>query len=852
MADDSHTVPKKDSAKPELDAYREKRTASGTPEPMGGSEVVRPRAFVVHKHNATRLHWDLRLEWNNMLWSWAVPRGPSLDPEVKRLSVKVEEHPIEYVDFEAVIPKGNYGAGGMICWDRGQWESFDDPQESFEKGMLHFELRGYKLRGIWTLVQIKRDPKNWLLIKKQDEFATDGTPTYGEESVLSGLTVEELEAGATRAGDLREALEAAGASKQPVRLSRFSVMLADTAPDAFTDPDWLFELKHDGFRLLIIREGDDITLRYRSGKDATHAFPDITRAVKALPYQRFIVDSEVTVVGEGGKPSFQALQRRVQLRRREELERATVGLPATVFCFDLISFEDYDLRELPLLERKRLLQMLLPPAGPVRYSDHIVGQGEAMFEMVKGMGLEGIMAKRAGSAYRSKRSGDWLKILVDRRADFAIVGFTEPKKTRTGFGALHLAAFEDGVLKYAGRVGTGFGEKMLAELRAEMDAIKTEERQFEGSPGSSRWSSSPRGETKHVWIEPVLIAEVGYREWTEDGMLRHPRFIRLRDDKPIRECVRPVPKDRLAVAPALDELPRSATELKFSNLDKVFWPDAGYTKGDLIDYYRAVAPHALVYLRDRPLVMTRFPDGIDGKSFYQKDVPSFVPDWLRTQVIWSEHSEREIRYAVCDDEGSLAYIANLGTIPIHVWSSRVDSIQRPDWSIIDLDPKDAPFEDVVKLALATKALCDEIGLPCFTKTSGSTGMHILLPLGEQCTYDQSRDLAHLISQVVVQRHDDIATLQRNLSAREGKVYFDFLQNGHGRLLVAPFSVRPKAGATVSTPLHWDEVTPDLDPDQFTIKSVPQRLQELDEDPLIGVLSEKPDLLSALGKLAQLV
>ncbi len=844
-----------------LELYRRKRRAGATNEPFGGDGGARPRAFVVHKHAATRLHWDLRLEWNGLLWSWAVPRGPSLDPEEKRLAVKVEEHPIDYLDFEGVIPKGNYGAGGMIVWDRGQWEPFDEPQGAFEAGMIHFELRGFKLHGIWTLVRIQKDPKNWLLIKKSDDWALPVArreaaeePEFDERSVLSGMTVEELAAGATRAPELRAALDTLDAPKQPLRLSRFTLMLAETADAPFTDPDWLFELKYDGFRLLVVREdGADPVLRYRSGRDATSVYPDLVRAVRKLPYPRFVIDAEVVVLGEGGRPSFQALQRRVQLKRRVDVEQATVSLPATLFCFDLVSFEDYDLRGLPLVERKRLLQMMLPTLGPLRYSDHIAEQGEALFEAARGMGLEGIMAKRASAPYRSKRSADWQKILVERRGDFVIVGFTAAQGSRVGLGALHLAAYDDGTLRYAGKVGTGFGDELLQSLRVLLDGITRDTPAFEGDPEAASWRSAKTAAAANTWVEPRLVAEVRYKEMTGDELLRHPVFVRLRDDKPPVECALPVVRDRLAEASLPQETLRAETrELKLTNRKKVFWPDEGYTKGDLIDFYRAVAPHALPYLRDRPLVMTRYPDGIGGKSFYQKDVPDHIPSWIRTQVVWSEHSEREIRYVVCDDEDTLVYLANLGTIPIHVWSSRIESLQRPDWSIIDLDPKGAPFADVVRLALAVKALCDDIGLPCFAKTSGSTGLHVLLPLGGQCTYEQSRALAHLIAQVVAAERAEIATIARALDAREGKVYLDFLQNGHGRLLVAPFSVRPKAGATVSTPLTWGEVGTDLDPDRFTIRTVPDRLSRLPADPLRGVLHTRPDLLAALGALAERV
>lgn len=825
-----------------LEAYRAKRSADRTPEPFGQAGPAAPRLFVVQKHAARRLHWDFRLELGGTLKSWAVPRGPSLDPAEKRLAVQVEDHPLEYADFEGVIPKGNYGAGPVIVWDRGRWIPLDDPEEGLRKGKLLFELYGYKLRGVWTLVRTKGSEKDWLLIKKPDAFARPKAgDAYPQESVLSGLSLDEVLRGHDRAAPIRKELERLGAPRRAVAPADVELMLAESRERPFSEPGWLFELKYDGFRLLAARIEGKASLVYRRGGDATATFPEIARATAALPFERVVLDGEVVVLGEEGRPSFQRLQKRVQLTRRSDIERAVVEHPATLFVFDLLGFEDFDLRPLPLAARKAILRRVLPPAGPLRYSDHVEARGEDLYEEVRKLGLEGVIAKKADSPYRGGRSSAWIKVRAEKTGDFVVVGFTLAKGGRTGFGALLLGLYEGGEITYAGRVGTGFDERQLAEIRDRLEPLRRERPTVRGPV--------PKG-PEHVWVEPELVCEVRFLEWTEDGLVRQPVFLRLRDDKAPRECERegappepppPVPSE----VPAPHRIP-------FTNLDKVFWPKEGYTKGDLIEFYRQVSPWLLEYLRDRPVVLTRYPDGIEGKSFFQKDAPGFVPGWLRTERIWSEHARREIDYFVCDDEASLLYIINLGAIPLHIWSSRIVALARPDWCILDLDPKGAPFADVVRVARTIRALCEEIGLDSFVKTSGSTGLHVLLPLGGACTYEQSRQLGELLARVVVAKLPEIATVARSVADRGGRVYLDFLQNGHGRLLVAPLSVRPLPGAPVSTPLRWSEVGPRLDIGAFTIRTVPKRLRRMKEDPVLPVLSARPDLGAVLSRLGEMV
>jgi len=792
---------------------------------------------VVQQHAARRTHYDLRLEMNGALVSWAVPKGPSPNPQDKRLAVHTEDHPVEYGDFEGIIPEGNYGAGAVIVWDQGIWIPLEDPDEGMGKGKLLFELRGYKLRGKWTLVKTKQD---WLFIKERDGYATDqGTESLPPDSIFSGRTVEELRDGFDKAASIVGRVRDLDAPESLVRPSGLKVMLAEPRREPFTKSGWLFELKYDGYRLVAGCVDGTAVLLSRVGNDLTATFPDVARAVSALPFKDLVMDGEVVVHDERGVPNFQRLQKRGRLSRRSEIQRAAAELPATLYLFDILGFEGFDLRPLPLYERKSILQEILPSAGPLRFSDHIEEDGEAMFEQVQQLRLEGVVAKRAASTYRAGRSPDWLKIRADRTDDFVVVGFTDRKGTRGGFGALHVAQYRDDSLIYSGRVGTGFTDSQLGEVRAQLDELHRVDPPCKGAP--------PTGKG-HYWVAPELVCEIRFREITDAGLLRHPSFIRFRDDKPPKDCIAEQhPKNDAEPVTVVDSQ-EEMRAVSFTNLNKVFWPDEEYTKGDLLEYYGVIAEWLLPYLQDRPLVMTRYPDGIDGKSFFQKDAPKFAPDWIRRLRLWSEGSERELDYFVAEDVQSLLYIINLGTIPLHIWSSRVATLERPDWCILDLDPKDAPFTEVVRIAKALRSLCDQTELPCFVKSSGSTGLHVLIPLGQQCTYEQSRTLGHLLARVIVAELPDIATIARAPSKREGKVYIDYLQNGHGRLLVSPFCVRPLPGAPVSIPLKWSELTSKLDIRKHTIKTVPRRMKRLTEDPLIGILSSTPDLHQALRLL----
>jgi bifunctional non-homologous end joining protein LigD len=662
-------------------------------------------------------------------------------------------------------------------------------------------------------------------------------------------------------------LKRLGAPRMEIDFAQVAVMKPETAERPFSRPGWVFELKYDGFRALVERKSGEARISYRSGRGVTAIFPEIAEAVAALPFD-LILDGEIVIVDGNGHPDFNALQRRAQRTRQIDVARAAAAAPATFFAFDLLALDGFDLRKLPLATRKDLLRRVLALENPggLRYIDEVAERGEDLFAAVAQLGLEGVVAKRADSTYRGGYSSDWLKFRVDRTADLAVLGF-EPAG-QNGFRCLHLGVRQGSGWAHAGTVGTGFDRQEMAEIRGRLDTAR--------SPRSSV-AGAPRGRV--VWVEPELVCEVRYKEWTPGGHLRHPVFLRLREDKAPEECLPPADARGITPTPGPSpaerergegreedrELPESeggrespspaprgrgqGWGLKLTNLDKVFWPDEGYTKGDLIEYYRTVSPWMLPLLRDRPLVLDRYPNGITGKSFFQKHAPDMAAARLRTVPIRAEGT-KEIDYFLCEQPDDLLFLVNLGAIPFHIWSSRLPELDKPDWCILDLDPKGAPFADVVRIALAIRELCEEIEMPSRIKTSGGSGLHILLPMGRQLDHERVRQLGELLARVIVERLPGIATTLRSIPARKGRVYVDALQNGRGKLLAAPYSVRPHPGAPVSTPLSWSEVGPRLDVKKLNIRSVPRRLQKLKEDLLGDILENRPDLARSLTLLSE--
>ena len=854
------------AAKP-LGRYRQKRDPAATTEPFGAEPLhsgvpARQGAFVVHEHAASRLHYDLRLEVAGVLESFAVPKGPTLDPAVKHFAVHTEQHPIEYLDFEAVIPAGNYGAGSMIVWDRGVVRFLDPPpDEGLRDGKLDFVLHGHKLRGRFALVRLsgrKGKPATkqdeWLLIKKADVHARPGVVLTEAEphSVLSGLTVRELASRSeVEAAMLAEAARAGG---KPLRtdLSKATPMLCTSGTEEdLARKGFVYDLKLDGARVLASREGETASLRYRSGRLASESFPELVRALRLLPAQRFVLDGEVVAFDERGRPNFQQLGPRLHATRTHEALRAAREVPVVLVVFDLLSLGDHDLRALPLTERKRLLTSLVRGKGIIRALDHAQDDGHALFALCGQHDLEGVIAKRANGPYRvgPARSGDWIKIKRAHDDDFVVVGYTRGKGSRGALGSLELATFVEGELVYRGRVGSGMDERTMALLRPKLEALHVDAPAFVGdAPASAR---------DRRFVSPELVVSVRYSDFTREGHLRHPVLLGLRADIEPTACV--AAPDEVRVQAAQEQVERAhqgpTTEKRgraeLTNQDKVYWPDEGYTKGELCAYYDAIADTLLPYLRDRPVLMVRYPDGIRGKNFFQWNVPAHAPSWLRTFKLRSEeHDGKEITALLVDDRDTLLYMANLGCIPLHLLASRATDLERCDFLTIDFDLGGTPLRNAIQLARTLHELLDQIGLRGYPKTSGQTGLHVLVALGG-VSFEVAKTLAELLGRLLLQRHPELATMERMRSKRPTAVYIDTGQTGRSRAIVAPYSVRAFPGARVSTPLHWDEVGFGLDPGVHTMFTVPERLRS-HADPMAGMLAEEPDIEAAVTALGALL
>lgn len=866
-----------------LSRYREKRSADRTTEPFGTGRVAAEWAdrgmFVIQKHSARRLHYDFRLEMEGVLRSWAVPKGPSLNPADKRLAVMVEDHPIEYGDYEGVIPQGNYGAGSVIVWDRGEYSVIDpahgDAAQAVRKGKLDLELRGYKLRGAYTLVRTRRtqksssgDKEQWLLIKKRDPHAASEDVTeLHPRSVLSGLTVEEMRDASAVEQQVVALLKErkAPAYNGEMSFKAFPLTLAKLTEEPFDGDGWLFEIKYDGVRALAIRDGAHTRLFARSGIEITARYPELRTALDALPCEHFAIDAEIVALGEEGRPSFELLQRRMHLSDPRDIARASLAVPVVMFAFDLLVFAGFDLRRMALEERKQILARLIRGEGPVRYCDHVIARGRDFHQAAAGAQLEGIVAKRRDSNYAGVRTDNWLKIKCPSTQRFVIGGWTDPEGSRTHFGALLIGQYDaDGKLRFVTRAGTGFNDERLREIYRLL-----KERAVDASPFRPAKGDQPAPPRGSHFCRPELVCEVRFTEFTNAGGLRHPSFQGMVANADPRECIYETPhtdsdRDGKAESRPGDPAPMqmkkslrretasasSAAPPAFTvtNPDKIFWPAEKYTKGDLVEYYESVAKWMLPYLKDRPVMMVRYPDGIEGKSFYQKDAPGFAPEWMRKERIYSEDSQREIAYFVLESAEALGYIANLGTIPIHIWSSRIGSLEHPDWLLFDIDPKGSTTPGAIAVAREVALLLRRLGLRPVIKTSGQMGLHVVVGLKPRYTYEQARAFSELVARVVVARIPELATINRNVHGRKGRVYIDYLQLGHGKTIAAPFAVRPITRAPVSAPIDFAELQPELDPGDFNIKSMPRRMARLRRDPFAGALDDPQTLEEALPKL----
>jgi len=869
-----------------LTKYRRKRSAENTPEPFGRevptSTSTTGGTFVIQKHAARRLHYDFRLEMEGVLRSWAVPKGPSMNPADKHLAVAVEDHPLEYGDFEGVIPPGNYGAGSVIVWDRGVYEVIDPPGDAADavrKGKIDISMHGFKLNGAFTLVRTggrrnadPKDEKNWLLIKKRDQYAT--TQDVFEEhprSVLSGLTIEELADAPAAERKLADSLSRKHLPelRSKLKYSDFPLTLAKTVDDPFDNDKWLFEIKYDGVRVLAIREGENTHLYARKGTDITNRYPEVVLALNSIALDRFVLDGEVVAQDERGRPSFQLLQRRMHVNNASMIARLSLAVPVSYYVFDLLAFDRFDTRTLPLEERKRLLGELIHSDGPVRYCDHVIGRGKDFYAAVSEHELEGIVAKLRDAPYRGTRTGDWLKIKRPLTEQFVIGGYSNPDGTRTHFGALLLGQYEsDGALRYTDKVGTGFNQEKLRKIHAMLV-----ERAQQDTPFRKPAPGEPVPEKNVHFVRPELVCNVRFTEWTDSGGIRQPSFLGLVENVDPKECKYDGPGS--SATPSDDEiveqngipdvktskdrskattvaLEAAAPKASVTNPEKVFWPKDGYTKGDLVAYYRAISKWMLPYLKDRPVMLTRWPDGIEGKMFYQKDAPAFAPPWIRTEKIYSEDSQREISYFVLDSEEALAYIANLAAITIHMWSSRIPHLERPDWLLFDIDPKGSTTMHAVEVAREVAAVLREVGLEPCLKTSGQMGLHVVVGLAPKYTYEQAKMFSELVAQVVVNRIPKIATINRNPHTRKGRVYIDYLQLGHGKTIAATFSVRPVPRAPVSAPMTWKELKPSLDPTIYNIQTMPARMSRMKRDPFLDAIENHATLEDALPHLESLL
>jgi bifunctional non-homologous end joining protein LigD len=845
-----------------LRTYRQKRDPARTVEPFSaerGSSAAPTRSgrFVVHLHAARRTHYDLRLEVGGALESFAVPKGPTLDPEPKRLAVRTEPHPIDYLDFEDVIPEGNYGAGPMIAWDAGRVRYLEAPAEQgLEKGKLDFELWGQKLRGRFALVQTGKRPgaadeRQWLLLKKHDVFATPGREIIDEEpqSVLSGLTVEELARRDDVARELERAAARCGAPAGAVELSGFQPMLCATDGAELFDPERIYELKLDGVRIVAARRGDEVTLQYRNGRSARENYPEVARALRALAPSRVVLDGEIVAFDAEGRPSFQRLASRIHATRPRDVARARAEVPVTYLVFDLLELGDRDLRALPLSERKRLLAQVVKGKGSVRALDHLEGDGQPLFELCQREHLEGVVAKRRDAPYRSgpTRSGDWVKIKCERDDEFVVVGWVSGKGSRERLGAIDLATYAGDRLVLRGKAGSGLNDAAIDQLLERLARIEVPEAMFEGE--------LPREAGTRRFARPELVASVRYVGWTDDGRLRFPVFRGLRDDVAPRACTAAPPEERLEravdeIADGDEPAPAPApTRVLITNRNKVFWPAEGYTKGDLLDYYAAASRVILPFLKNRPVALVRYPDGIEGKHFYQWNAPVGTPSWVRTLRITDDEERKEKNVFMIDDLDSLVFVANLGCIPIHVLACREHSLALCDFLTIDFDIGDQPFRHAVTLALALRELLEELGLVGYPKTSGQSGLHVLVPLGPGVGFDVAKLLVELLGRLLELRHHEIATMERRVSKRGPRVYIDTGQTGPTRTIVAPYSVRAHVGATVSTPLDWDEVHLALDPSRFTMQSVVERIAD-HGDPMHSFFAATPDVAEAVARLGE--
>lgn len=754
--------------------------------------------FVIQKHAATHLHYDLRLEVDGVLKSWAIPKEPSLDPSIKRLAMMVEDHPFDYRNFEGIIPSG-YGAGTVEIWDKGIYsveeKSKKDSEElmrkGLKKGLLHFTLKGHRLKGNFSLVRMKKEKNEWLLIKKKDAFSQEDEIKINPEVLGEKKTMPH----------------------------GIKPMLATLVDKPFDDPQWLFEIKWDGFRAIAELEGPKVNIYSRNLISFNSRFPELVAQLKKQKLNA-ILDGEIVVLDEKGISHFQLLQ---NLSSEENLY---------YYVFDIIYLNGKDLRQIPLVQRKNLLKQFLKSYSHIRYSEHIEKNGEKFFKMACKMGCEGIIGKKKTSLYKSDlRTNDWVKIKAVNQQEVIICGYTEPRKSRKHIGALIIGVYNKGTLSFAGHVGGGFTEEKLKEVKKLLLPLVTETCPFK---------EKPRTNAKVTWVKPYYLCEVKFQEWTKDKIMRQPIFLGIRTDKPVKSVIPEKPKSK-------KEIVKKSYNF-ITNPTKIFWPEEKITKGDVLAYYEFVAPFILPYLKDRPESLRRFPEGISKPHFFQKNLIK-KPEWISTVKI--EHSDKTVNYLIIEDVKSLLYAVNLGCIEIHPLLSKYQSIDYPDFLLLDLDPVNISFDAVIETALEIHRILDDLEIAHYCKTSGSRGLHICIPLNAQYTYEQSKQFAEIIAQITHRHLPSITSLERSPKKRSKKVYIDYLQNNFGQTMAAPYSLRAQPKAPVSTPLEWQEVQKGCDPLDFNILTIKDRLKKK-PDFFKPILQRGINMTRALKKIKPLL
>ena len=895
-----------------LTLYKKKRSFHQTPEPTGGKGTGSSLRFVIQKHNASHLHYDFRLEMDGVLKSWAVPKGPSIDPSVKRLAMMVEDHPYDYRTFEGTIPQGEYGGGTVIVWDEGTYEPLaeiankKDQEKALLKqlksGSLKFRINGKKLQGEFALVQLKGKQENaWLLIKHRDAYAGTSDITKKDKSVISGRSIKQVgknpdhiygsskkvankktvtkkaaivlkrvlpEKTRPKKTACKKQITVIGGKKAlfPKELPPMLATLVDKPPE---EEGWLYEIKWDGYRSIAYCHKNKVQLLSRNHKSFDEKFYPVHKALSELNFEA-VMDGEVIVQGNDGISNFGDLQN----------WRSEADGELKYYVFDILWYNGNSLLDFPLIARRKILSNLLPENDTVIMSETFDAKGPEFYATAAKMGLEGIMAKKADSLYTpGLRSKEWLKIKTNKRQEVVIGGFTRNYDTLKAFSSLLVGVYEKRKLNYIGKIGTGFSDKTQKEMMQQFKPLITKTIPFASEPAinkPSRFQPNPPDATA-TWLKPKLVCEVSFTEITSDGVMRHPSFEGMRIDKSAKLVfmekaipVKKVSKDksvlhekkilkknsdsvRKTLLNRVDETQVRKVgghELSFSNLSKPYWPKDKVSKRDMLNYYYQVAPYLLPYLKDRPMSLNRFPNGINEMSFYQKDITGKVPTWIKTYPYHTEEGGNR-NFMVCKTEADILYMASLGSIEMNPWSSRIGSPDHPDWCIIDLDPSTKNnFDQVVEAANKTREVLEAAGVEGYCKTSGSTGLHIYIPLGKKYTYDQSKEFCRIIVTLVNEQLPDLTSIERMIKKRSGKMYLDFLQNRPGATLASVYSLRPKPGATVSMPLDWSEVKKGLKIQDFNIHNAISKIRK-DGDIFKPVLGKGIDMKKALKTLQAL-